>query len=117
MSGVELHATRAGQQRYNVRARCASLHANVRANTRTSRSARRKCLTFTREYVSMHVMDNSNAAVARGEKGTPTRFGSRDRSARTAFTGSNMHTAEAFEIAASIGMKVTAHAGFMPAVS
>jgi hypothetical protein len=96
-------------------------HANKRARVITTRDAtrvaRRKCLTFTREYVSMHVMDNSNAAFARGENGSSTSFGTRDRSARTAFTGASLHTAEAFEIAASIGMKVSAHAGFMPAVS
>ena len=80
-------------------------HANMRAIALTSRGAdrvaRRKCLTFAHECVSMHVMDNSNAAVARGEKGSLSGFGSPNRNERTAFTGRNMQTAEAIEIAAS----------------
>ena len=109
MSGVELHVSRAGQQRYNVRASCALLHANVRASARTSRSARRKCLTFTRECVAMHVMHNSNAAVARGDKGSPQGFGLCNRNERMTFTGRNMQTAEVTKIAASKGAKLTAH--------
>jgi nucleoid DNA-binding protein len=121
VSDVRAHDTRTTREQRDAHFAHELQHANMRARVITTRDAtrvaRRKCLTFTREYVSMHVMDNSNAAVARGEKGSSTRFGSYDRSARTAFTGCNMHTAEAFEIAASIGMEVSAHAGFMPAVS
>jgi hypothetical protein len=117
VSEVQLHNARTTRERRDTHFACALQHANTRARSTTTRVARRKCLTFTREYVSMHVMDNSNAAVARGEKGSSTRFGTRNRNARTAFTGVNTNTAEAFEIAAPIGMKITAHAGFMPAVS
>ena len=46
-----------------------------------------------------------------------TGFGRSNRTERTAFTGRNMQTAEAIEIAASKGMKFTAGAGFVSAVS
>ena len=81
------------------------------------RGARRKCLTFTREYVSMHVMEHSNAAVARDEKASSSGFGPRNRTERTVFTGHNTQTAEGFEIAASIDARFTAGAGFVSAVS
>lgn len=65
----------------------------------------------------MHVMERSNTAVARGEKGSPSGFGRRNRIQRTAFTGHNMQTAERLEIAASEDVKLMADAGFMSAVS
>ena len=96
-------------------------HAKLRASVITTRDAmrvvRRKCLTFAHECVSMLVMDDSNAAVARGEKGSLTRFGALHRNPRNAFRGRNMQTAKAIEIAASKDMKFTACAGFVPAVS
>jgi nucleoid DNA-binding protein len=62
-------------------------------------------------------MEYSNAAFARGEKGSPTGFGDANRNMRTTFTGCNSHTAEVTKIAASEGMKFTAGAGFTSAVS
>jgi ferredoxin len=106
-----------GQRLQGTREHCNErvLHrANMRAIALTTRDAsciaRRKCLTFTREYVSMHVMEHSNAAVARGEKVSPSGFATANRTKRTVFTGCNMQTAEAIEIAASEDMKLTASA-------
>jgi len=65
----------------------------------------------------MHVMEHSNAAVARGEKGSPTGFGVSNRNMRTTFTGRNMQTAEVIQIAASEDMNLTATAGFVSAVN
>ena len=76
-----------------------------------------KCLTFACEYVSMHVMEHSNAAFARGEKGSPLGFGDPNRTGRTVFTGRHMQTAETFEIAATEGAEFTAGAGFASAVN
>jgi nucleoid DNA-binding protein len=108
-------------EQHDARSRDALQHANMRAMGITTRDARRvetrKCLTFAREYVSMHVMEHSNAAVARGEKGSLSRFGASHRTERTAFTGHTMQTAEAFEIAASEDVKLTATAGFTSAVN
>ncbi len=56
----------------------------------------------------MHVMHNSNAAVARGEKGSSQGFGLRNRNERMTFTGRNMQTAEVDKIAASKATKLTA---------
>ena len=66
-------------------------------------------MTFVRECVAMHVMHNSNAAVARGEKGSSQGFGLCNRNERMTFTGRNTQTAEVDKIAASNGMKLTAH--------
>jgi len=76
-----------------------------------------KCLTFACEYVSMHVMEHSNAAFARGEKGSPFGFGAPNRTVRMVFTGCHMQTAETFEIAATEGAEFTAGAGFASAVN
>jgi nucleoid DNA-binding protein len=76
-----------------------------------------KCLTFARECVSMHVMEHSNAAFARGEKGSPLGFGSPNRTERMVFTGRHLHTAETFEIAATDDAEFTAGAGFASAVN
>jgi len=76
-----------------------------------------KCLTFAREYVSMHVMEHSDAAFARGEKGSPFGFGAPTGTARRVFTGRNVSAAEAFEIAATEDAELTAHAGFASAVN
>ena len=65
----------------------------------------------------MHVMEHSNAAVARGEKGSPFGFGSANRIPCTAFTGHNIATAGRLDIAASEDVKLMADAGFMSAVS
>ena len=116
-----MHDKREQQQQRNAHMQCASHDANMRANALTTRDAtrvaRRKCLTLTREYVSMHVMEHSNAAFARGEKGSPFGFGTANRTERTAFTGCNVHTAEAFEIAASEDVEFTAGAGSASAVN
>jgi nucleoid DNA-binding protein len=108
-------------ERNDARSRDALQHANVLATTITTRDARsveiRKCLTFAREYVSMHVMEHSNAAVARGEKGSPSGFGASHRTECAGFTGHKMQTAEAFEIAASEDVKLTATADFASAVN
>lgn len=121
MSGLQLHETRELFEQCDARSCRALQHANMRTSALTSRGAQRvahrKCLTFTRECVSMHVMEHSNAAVARGEKVSPSDFGTRNRNKRTAFTGHDMQTVEAIEIAASEGMKLTAYAGFTSAVS
>ncbi len=74
-------------------------------------------MTFVHKCVSMHVMQDSNAAVARREIVSLPGFGVSNRTERTAFTGRSTHTAEAIEIAASKGVKLTAGAGFMSAVS
>jgi nucleoid DNA-binding protein len=62
-------------------------------------------------------MEYSNAAFARGEKGSPPGFGCTNRNVRTTFTGCKTHTAEVTNIAASEGMKFTAGAGFTSAVN
>jgi nucleoid DNA-binding protein len=117
----QLHDTRELQAQCKRRARRASQHANKRARALSTRDARhcarRKCLTFTRECVEMHVMEHSNAAFARGEEGSPTGFGCTHRNMRTTFTGCTTHTAEVTNIAASEGLKFTAGAGFMSAVN
>jgi nucleoid DNA-binding protein len=74
-------------------------------------------LTFARECVEMHVMEYSNAVFARGDTSSPTGFGCTFRNMRTTFTGGNTHTAEVTNIAATEGVKFTAGAGFMFAVS
>lgn len=108
-------------ERTVARSERALQHTNLRAIALTTRGAQRdahrKCLTFAYECVSMHVMHNSNAAVARGEKGSLSSFGAGDRSKRTVFTGRNMQTAEAIEIAAFKDVEVSAGAGFTSAVS
>jgi nucleoid DNA-binding protein len=92
-------------------------HANKRANALTTRVARRKCLTFACECVSMHVMEHSNAAFARGEKGSPLGFGTPNRIQRKVFTGRTMQTAKIVKIAASDDAECTAGAGFASAVN
>jgi nucleoid DNA-binding protein len=62
-------------------------------------------------------MQYSNAAVARREVVSLPGFGDSFRTQRTAFTGCDTRTAEAFEIAATKGLKFTAGAVFTPAVS
>jgi nucleoid DNA-binding protein len=108
-------------KQHSALVRRAPQHVHMRAIALTTRDAmrvaRRKCLTFTREYVSMHVMEHSNAAVARGENASSSGFGLRNRAERTVFTGCKMQTAEGFEIAASMDAKFTAGAGFVSAVS
>jgi nucleoid DNA-binding protein len=103
------------QRLHDLRDECnvrALQHVNMRAIALTTRDtscvARRKCLTFTREYVSMHVMEHSNAAVARGEKGSPSGFGTANRNERRVFTVCNTQTAETIDIAATEDMKLTA---------
>jgi nucleoid DNA-binding protein len=76
-----------------------------------------KCLTFAREYVSMHVMEHSNAAFARGENDSSFGFGAPSGTTRRVFTGRDIRTAEAFEIAATEDAKFTAGAGFASAVN
>jgi hypothetical protein len=74
-------------------------------------------LTFVRECVSMHVMQYSNAAVARGEKVSPQGSGLRNRTKRTTFIGCDLRTVEVDDIAAIKGLEFTAGAGFTPAVN
>ena len=116
-----MHEMRELREQQEARSRDALRHANTRAMAITTRDASRvecrKCLTFAREYVSMHVMEHSNAAVARGERGSPRSFGAAHRAERTAFTGHKMQTAEAFEIAASEDVKLMAIADFTSAVN
>jgi hypothetical protein len=106
MGGVQVLEMREQHTQHSAHLRRAPQHAYLRAIAPTTRDAmrvaRRKCLTFTREYVSMHVMEHSNAAVARGENVSSSGFGPRNRTQRTVFTGRTMQTAEGFEIAASI---------------
>lgn len=108
-------------ERHSANSRRVLRHANMRAIALTTRGAtrvaRRKCLTFACECVSMHVMEHSNAAFARGEKGSPIGFGTSYRTERTVFTGRNMQTAETFEIAATEDAEFTAGAGFVSAVN
>jgi nucleoid DNA-binding protein len=76
-----------------------------------------KCLTFACECVSMHVMEHSNAAFARGGKGSPYGFGTTNRTERRVFTGRTIRTAETIEIAATEDAEFTAGAGFASAVN
>jgi nucleoid DNA-binding protein len=115
--GHQLHEMRERNGQSTAQVRRALQHANMRATTHTVRVACRKCLTFACECVSMHVMEHRNAAVARGEKGSPTGFGAWSRTERTTFDDRNVQIVEVIEIAASEGMKFTAGAGFTSAVN
>jgi nucleoid DNA-binding protein len=65
----------------------------------------------------MHVMQNSDAAIARSEKVSLAGLGSSNRDERRAFTGCTTKTAEAIEIAATKDVEFTAGAGFTSAVN
>ena len=112
-----MHEMREQHKQHGALSRRALHHANKRANAYTTRVARRKCLTFACECVAMHVMEYSNAAFARGEKGSPNGFGSPNRTERKVFIGRRLQTAKTIEIAASECAEHTAGAGFASAVN
>jgi nucleoid DNA-binding protein len=62
-------------------------------------------------------MEHSNAAFARGENDSSFGFGAPSGTTRRVFTGRDIRTAEAFEIAATEDAKFTAGAGFASAVN
>lgn len=90
----------------------------VSATTARQETARQTSAT-KKDVVAIldSTMEGIRSAVARGAKVMLPGFGSFSRTERAARVGRNPQTGEPIQIAASKGVKFSADAGFLPAVS